>query len=70
MTGQMGKLFDESRRGHTRRYWFVGGLAAGILGVGTIRHWGIYPPDVALVIGGGLLVIALRMAKDRGEWDV
>lgn len=70
MTEQMGRVFDDTPRGNLRRYWFVGGFGAGVLGAGASRHWGLLVPDVALIVGAGALLIALVTAKQRGEWDV
>lgn len=67
---EMGRVFDDTPLGKLRKYWFVGGFGAGVLGVGTIQHWGIPTLDVALIFGSGILLIALITIKKRGEWDV
>lgn len=70
MSQQIGKMFDDTRLGNMRRYWFVGGLGAGILGVGAIQHWGMKFPDVALILLGGFLMFAVLEVKKRRDWDV
>lgn len=68
--GQIGQLFPDTPAGTVRRYWFVGGLGAGILGVGAIQHWGIGYSNIAYILSGAGLLFVLLTVKQRGEWNV
>lgn len=68
--GRMDEIFADEEVGDIRRYWFVGGMAAGIMGVGTVYHWNIDAPPLGLIIIGLGIAVVLKIAKRRGEWDV
>lgn len=69
-TQEIGRHFDKDEKGQTRRYWFVGGFAAGVAAIGVIQQQGVDYPDVAMIAAGIVLITTLIAQKKWHGWDV